>query len=407
MLKIKTLVKRVFILYLFIYYKLNYYFKKLSLDILELLQGEWELCHKLPDSIMATLVCHVKTIEEILLLESISEFTGNIENIRTSLLWAKLWDVMIETIIWRINTLWVLLHWERLGFNTGWDIEFSDIDVQQYRDIYNICLDWTLATLFHIWKSIWVLGSIETAEEENELKLLNTSYEECQAALIDWKNRDNNFEFTENRACDIVDELYDDINLRLDRQVLSVWWKRSCRIRKKIYSPEDIEYLYTLKRKHKKEKDESWKKNHKRKSDEKESPILKPEVFYEMISWIGFKKTRTKRKHRRSFNISYFDVDLHRKVQAQIDIDKYEHDEIPEFIEIECHDDEAIKNIIKNLWFEGKTVFTKGSRGLYREYNVYEDYEREYTADDTTWIVNWNDGSIWDMKHNGPLEVLK
>ncbi len=404
MLKVKTLVKKGFLFSFFIYYKLKYYFNRILLDILETILWDLKLDNKLSDDVRNFLECHIEAIEGILFLESISYFTSGLETVRQNLLWANLSGAMVEEITSRVSVLWVLLNWERLSFNTG-DVEIIEVDIQHYHDIYNICLDQPLSTLFLIWKSIWVLGDVEVAEEENELKLLETSYEECKEALDNWKKKDVSLEIIENRACNIVDELYDDINLRLDRQVLSNWWKRSCRIRKKVYSPNDIEYWYTLKRKHKKEKNESWVTKKRRKSDEKESPILKPDIFYDMLEWSGLRKTRTKRKHRRSFSISYFDKSLRRHVNAQLDIDKYDHEEIPEFVEIECHDDEAIKNIIEKLGFEDKEVFTKGSRGIYRKYEVYDDYDREYEVDDNTWEVRWKDGNIWNTHQNSILKI--
>ena len=374
------------------------------MDILESLLWELPWNDSLSSNVRFFLECHIESIESVLSLESISILSIELEIIRKNLSWVNIPWPTVEEITSRISVLWILLNWERLGFNNG-EVKIEDIDIQRYHDIYSITLDQPLSTLFLIWKSIWVLWSTETAEAENELKLLDTSYEECKESLDSWKKQNTSLEVIENRACNIVDELYDDVNLRLDRQALSNWWKRSCRIRKKIYSDDEVECLYTLKRKYKKEKNESWKKIQRRKSDEKESSILEPKIFLDMISWIGFKKTRTKRKYRRSFSISYFDEELNKKIDAQIDIDKYDHKNIPEFVEIECHDDEAIDNIIKHLWFENKTVFTKGSRGLYRKYEVYDEYEREYVVDEITWEVKWQDGSTWNIHMNTLLQI--
>lgn len=374
------------------------------MDILESLLWELPWNDSLSSNVRFFLECHIESIESVLSLESISILSIELEIIRKNLSWVNIPWPTVEEITSRISVLWILLNWERLGFNNG-EVKIEDIDIQRYHDIYSITLDQPLSTLFLIWKSIWVLWSTETAEAENELKLLDTSYEECKESLDSWKKQNTSLEVIENRACNIVEELYDDVNLRLDRQALSNWWKRSCRIRKKIYSDDEVECLYTLKRKYKKEKNESWKKIQRRKSDEKESSILEPKIFLDMISWIGFKKTRTKRKYRRSFSISYFDEELNKKIDAQIDIDKYDHKNIPEFVEIECHDDEAIDNIIKHLWFENKTVFTKGSRGLYRKYEVYDEYEREYVVDEITWEVKWQDGSTWNIHMNTLLQI--
>jgi hypothetical protein len=48
-------------------------------------------------------------------------------------------------------------------------------------------------------------------------------------------------------------------------------------------------------------------------------------------------------------------------VHAKLDIDNYENG-IPEFLEIECDDNNAIKYIIKKLKLQKKQLLTDGSR---------------------------------------------
>ncbi len=205
---------------------------------------------------------------------------------------------------------------------------------------------------------------------------------------------------------EIRDEYYDDVDLRLDRQK-TLGSKRSFRVRTKTFDTGKQETFYTIKRKIDEKKSPLKKHTSKKKDDfiprecfEKELAIKEPKLFEGFLENIGLKKSRAKEKRRRAFSIEF---EYKKKlVQAKLDIDDYKNG-IPEFLEIECNDNEAIKYIIKQLGLQKKKIITDGSRGLFDEYQKGEQYERNYKVIEETGEVLWSDGSSGNTKKNNPI----
>jgi len=337
----------------------------------------------------------------------------------------------IKKVLWSIEQVlkWKIVHkyfrntikpslWYRLYINwvleklklSGFDPEkhkYSDVPTQHGEDIFNILQDKAMTSFFMVAKSFGLLdfsqNEINTYEEENEIKVLDTSRREISNGLYNWQNWDNSLHVREHNEIDVQDEYYDDVNLRLDRQKVWTWSKRSLRVRKKIdLETQEIQTLYTIKRKI----DESQTKNKKKEIDsrkcfEKEFEINEIEVFEWFLENVWLKKSREKSKKRKSYSISF----KYKKkiVHAKLDIDDYENG-IPEFLEIECDDNDAIKYIIWKLKLWKKTLLTDGSRWLFEHYGLNEQYKRYYSVD-SDWIVHWQDGNIWDIKASPPIRL--
>jgi len=241
----------------------------------------------------------------------------------------------IKKVLWSIEQVlkWKIVHkyfrntikpslWYRLYINwvleklklSGFDPEkhkYSDVPTQHGEDIFNILQDKAMTSFFMVAKSFGLLdfsqNEINTYEEENEIKVLDTSRREISNGLYNWQNWDNSLHVREHNEIDVQDEYYDDVNLRLDRQKVWTWSKRSLRVRKKIdLETQEIQTLYTIKRKI----DESQTKNKKKEIDsrkcfEKEFEINEIEVFEWFLENVWLKKSREKSKKRKSYSISF------------------------------------------------------------------------------------------------------
>lgn len=303
---------------------------------------------------------------------------------------------ILPSVTYRTYIFWILEKLREAWFDLEWR-EYSDVPREHWEDIFNILWDRSLTTFFMVWKSLWMLdfstNDINQFEEENELKVLQVSYSEVGHSLREWRKTDPTLKVTEHRSATVEDDYFDDTDLSFDRN--EEWeWKRSLRIRTKIYDDEsDDEHFYTIKRKIT-SREARWVET--RKCLEKEFWIEQYWNFHNFLSWIWLRNSRSKKKHRRSFTIFYYDKGLEKEVKAKLDIDMYES--IPEFLEIECDDNKAIANIIRIMWLEDKEQLSTWSRWLFRKYNIYDQYDTKYTVS-STWRVKWTNGDIWNINN--------
>jgi len=321
----------------------------------------------------------------------------------------------VNSFKYRMFLKWMLWKLEQKGFKA--DIKkLKDVPDKHWEGIFHILQDRALTSFFMIGKAFWLLdysnNIVNTFPEENEIKVLDVSRDKVKEwlDLWEWVNI-----LEDEEEVDIEDKYYDDINLRLDRQKV-FWMKRSFRIRTKKYkSKSKTERFYTIKRK----KDDKTKKSNdsknvnsvevfnkdnfdSRRCDEKEFKIKKPKIFKWFLESIGLRNSRTKRKNRKSYSIEFeFNGEL---IEAKLDIDKYKW--IPEFLEIECEDDDAIPYIIEQLWLDkdengndiNLAILKVGSRWLYRYYGKEADYDKEYKVDKKTGEVKWKNWDVWNCK---------
>lgn len=275
--------------------------------------------------------------------------------------------------------------------------KFKQVPPEHGADVYNILQDKALTAFFMLAKGFWILdfteNNFEIWEKENEIKVLDTSCQEVKDWLTEWGSTDKSLKVVRHRDARIIDHYYDDKNLRLDRQKIS-WGKRSIRLRTKQYSDGTSEDFYTIKRKI---TPTTWEENA-RECYEKEYRVHKKGKFKNFLQLVWFDNSRSKIKDRKSFSIE-FEYEW-KQVQAKIDIDQYEN--IPEFIEIECNDNNAIGYIIDKLNLKQEDGSQKDkligwSRELFRHYEIYDQYMNHYEVDEETWEVKWSNGEIWNI----------
>jgi len=325
--------------------------------------------------------------------------------LKGKIVWKYFRGTIKPSLSYRLYINWVL---EKLQHS--WFIpqnhNYKDVPTAHGEDIFNILQDKALTSFFMVAKSFWLLdfseNQINTYEEENEIKVLDTSAAHVSESLFSWQEWDDNVSIEEHEEVSILDEYYDDENLRLDRQKLWKWSKRSLRIRTKTSISWEHETFYTIKRKI----DESQTKTKKweiesRKCFEKEFEVNDSIIFWEFLWNVWLKKSREKSKKRKSYSISF----MYRKklVHAKLDIDNYENG-IPEFLEIECDDNNAIKYIIKKLKLQKKQLLTDGSRWLFDHYWLDDQYKRYYNVDGN-WSVEWNDGNVWNINASPAIRL--
>ncbi|NDK10279.1 CYTH domain-containing protein [Candidatus Gracilibacteria bacterium] len=309
------------------------------------------------------------------------------------------------SLSYRLYINWVLEKLQHSGFIPQ-NHNYKDVPTAHGEDIFNILQDKALTSFFMVAKSFGLLdfseNQINTYEEENEIKVLDTSAAHVSESLFSWQEGDDNVSIEEHEEVSILDEYYDDENLRLDRQKLGKGSKRSLRIRTKTSISGEHETFYTIKRKI----DESQTKTKKgeiesRKCFEKEFEVNDSIIFGEFLGNVGLKKSREKSKKRKSYSISF----MYRKklVHAKLDIDNYENG-IPEFLEIECDDNNAIKYIIKKLKLQKKQLLTDGSRGLFDHYGLDDQYKRYYNVDGNG-SVEWNDGNVGNINASPAIRL--
>lgn len=325
--------------------------------------------------------------------------------LRGKIVWKYFKSTIKPSLSYRLYINWVLEKLQHSWF-TPQNKNYSDVPTVHGEDIFNILQDKALTSFFMVAKSFWLLdfseNQINTYEEENEIKVLETSVAHVSDSLFAWQEWDDSLSIQEHDEVSITDEYYDDENLRLDRQKLWKWSKRSLRIRTKISLSWSQEIFYTIKRKI----DESQVKTKKweiesRKCFEKEFEVNDSIIFGEFLGNVWLKKSREKSKKRKSYSISF----MYRKklVHAKLDIDNYENG-IPEFLEIECDDNNAIKYIIKKLKLQKKQLLTDGSRWLFDHYWLDDQYKRYYSVNNDG-IVQWEDGSVWNINASPAIRL--
>lgn len=376
-----------------------------------------------------------KWFKQTLLSVLHTSFSPHIKNTSTiSEIWKEIEDTLAKVMnaLWNSSSPWdrktpkiknilevkykIFLYWLVEKFKKRWltfDIDtLKDIPDKNGESIYNILRDRWLTTFFMLSKSLWLLDYSENIinkfPKEKEIKVLETSYDSIKAGLQKWEKDKKWFRYVEDQEIRVIDTYYDDINLRLDRQDIE-GTKRSFRIRKKIYADGTVKSFYTIKRK---EPEKKWRKDQgtveslkswevsPRDCFENEFKILEPEIFEGFIEDIWLRESRSKQKKRKSFSIE-FDYKW-KKIHAKLDIDDYENG-IPEFLEIECDDDDAIPYIIKKLGIPKSTVIlTCGSRWLFDYYKekwlLQEEYKKKYKVNEATWEINWENWDTWNAK---------
>lgn len=315
-------------------------------------------------------------------------------------------DENLHQISYSSYLYWVFKKMQKAWFSLNRN-KFKKVPKEHWADVFNILQDKALTTFFMLAKWFWILdftkNNFEIWEKENEIKVLETSYEEVSVWLEKWKKNDNTLKKRNHRDAKVIDHYYDDKNLRLDRQKVSNW-KRSIRIRTKQYNDGTSENFYTIKRKI---TPDQWIEEA-RECYEKEYKIHKKNKFKNFLELVWMRNSRSKVKDRKSYSIEFeFNWKV---VNAKIDIDKYfiknskGEDTIPEFIEIECDDNDAIQYIIKKLGLERKDTLITWSRWLFEHYWVKDAYDNNYTVNEESWEIIWNDWEVWSI-NSSPLSI--
>lgn len=338
-----------------------------------------------------------------------------LERIKSTLEWKNTWKQKLTKFKNLLELKYkIFLFWLLKVFKGRWydifnkDFEVKNIPNAAWESIYNILRDRGLTTFFMMSKSFWLLefsdNIINSFSEEKEIKVLETSYDEVISWLEKWWKW---VEITQKPESDVEDVYYDDVNLRLDRQNI-FGTKRSFRIRKKTYNDGRVEYFYTIKRKKPEKKwklekgkvsDMESKKLESRDCYEYEFKILGEKVFRWFLEDIWLRESRSKRKARKKFEISF--TYRWKQTHAVLDIDDYKNG-IPEFLEIECDNKSAIPHIIRKLWLKHKTLLTSWSRWVFEYYKekwlLKEEYHKKYSVNEQNWEILWENGEKWNTK---------
>lgn len=205
-------------------------------------------------------------------------------------------------------------------------------------------------------------NTINTFELEKEIKILDIDkYLSIDSKLdkswLEWlcSDLENELWATKEFEWTIVDKYYDFPDERLDN------WdeKRSFRIRMKTDPDGHSTYYFTIKRKEKK----NWDSKALRVCYEKEYLISDVMVFQNIIKENWFIKTRTKTKERIAYSLD----------SIKFDIDTYEW--IPTFMEIEAKTTKIAKRYMKILQLKKHDTLITGSRGLYKYYDMLDNYD--------------------------------
>lgn len=321
--------------------------------------------------------------------------------------------VLLPNVAYRLSLYWMIDMLERAGVDisieskksgktvvkTGHGEVAKDVTIADGQAIYNILQDNVLTPFLIILKSFWIVDFSENVwndfEREKELKILKINQDEVIAKLKKL-GAEKTFEW------EVIDTYYDYPSLRLDKGDDED--TTSFRTREKIDLSWKKEHFYTIKRKLKDSEKASESKDKKTKSVnqvdlrdcfEKEFSINDFGIFKKILSRFGLKKSRRKVKQRISYKKVYKTDSSGKKHYIKFDIDTYRG--IPTLIEIECDDKDVVGEYILKLGLENHEVLLKWSRGLYRHYNKYEEYEKNYEVVEdkrTKWgkMVKWNDG---------------
>lgn len=295
---------------------------------------------------------------------------------------------ILSSIGYRSYVYWVI---EKLRL-TGFDItrKPKDVPSELWKKIYHTLQDRALTTFLIVLKSYGLVdfskNIVNKLERERELKILSVDKEDLSQKLTAM--------WAERVFWGLVeDQYYDYPDLRLDR-----WGedKSSFRVRKKTHTggkkKDEIDYYYTIKRKE--ETPKNMKETDPRDCLENEFKIFNEtfDQFDSVLTNFWLRKSRRKVKKRLSYALDYqFWGKVH---QVKFDIDDYDQyldskwkRKIPTLLEIECEDKRLLRHLIVKLWLSDYKTLNKGSRDLFRYYDVYDEYEKGYEVKDGK--VHW------------------
>ena len=352
----------------------------------------------------------------------LSEIWGIIESTLDKVM-QRLWNksARIKNILelkYKMFLFWLLNVFKRRWYDLNdEEKKIHNVENEMWESLYNILKNRGLTTFFMMSKAFWLLDRsrniINKFPEEKELKILDVSYQDVRSWLDKWQSDDDSLDIQEEPNFYVEDIYYDTQDLELDRKLVDDT-KRSLRIRTKTDENWWKKVYYTIKRKspEKEWKKEKWtvvsldeKKVEPRECFENEYEIFEPEFFEWFLEDIWLRISRSKKKKRRAFSIEFEFEHKWKKetVHAKLDIDDYEN-WIPEFLEIECDNEDAIPYIIRKLWIpESATILTCWSRWLFKYYKklglLEEEYTKYYTVDKMTWDVAWDNWDTWNCNH--------
>ncbi len=192
---------------------------------------------------------------------------------------------------------------------------------------------------------------INWLEQEKELKILEIDKAALEDALENRAWAKKIFEWL------VIDTYYD-----FDKDhIESMKWKVSFRIREKRDSSWNSTFYYTIKRKEAQDEDSAVM----RVCYEKEFKINNVVLFTELLHYLGFYKTRAKKKQRVAYELW----------KIKFDIDDYAW--IPTLLEIEAATKEIADFYIQGLWLQNNKKSNDGSRWLFESYGIpYKTFER-------------------------------
>lgn len=192
---------------------------------------------------------------------------------------------------------------------------------------------------------------INWLEQEKELKILEIDKAALEDALSNRAWAKKIFEWL------VIDTYYD-----FDKDhIESMKWKVSFRIREKRDSSWNSTFYYTIKRKEAQDEDSAVM----RVCYEKEFKINNVVLFTELLHYLGFYKTRAKKKQRVAYELW----------KIKFDIDDYAW--IPTLLEIEAATKEIADFYIQGLWLQNNKKSNDGSRWLFESYWIpYKTFER-------------------------------
>lgn len=192
---------------------------------------------------------------------------------------------------------------------------------------------------------------INWLEQEKELKILEIDKAALEDALSNRAWAKKVFEWL------VIDTYFD-----FDKDhIESMKWKISFRIREKRDSSWNSTFYYTIKRKEAQDEDSAVM----RVCYEKEFKINNVVLFTELLHYLGFYKTRAKKKQRVAYELW----------KIKFDIDDYAW--IPTLLEIEAATKEIADFYIQGLWLQNNKKSNDGSRWLFESYGIpYKTFER-------------------------------
>jgi len=192
---------------------------------------------------------------------------------------------------------------------------------------------------------------INWLEQEKELKILEIDKAALEDALSNRAGAKKIFEFDKDH-------------------IESMKWKVSFRIREKRDSSGHSTFYYTIKRKEAQDPDSEVM----RVCYEKEFKINNVVLFTELLHYLGFYKTRAKKKQRVAYELW----------KIKFDIDDYAW--IPTLLEIEAATKEIADFYIQGLWLQDNKKSNDGSRWLFESYWIpYKTFERPKKVKQKKW----------------------